>query len=93
MIVIVINEIFPVLLSSYRFTQIAVDPQIKTPGGKAYDVLFIGTGKCTSHILCDREARACLGFHQLGHYFREPTKTPLVIKILHFIQSVRLWKS
>ncbi|XP_021935151.1 semaphorin-1A isoform X2 [Zootermopsis nevadensis] len=27
----------------YRFTQIAVDPQIKTPGGKAYDVLFIGT--------------------------------------------------
>lgn len=31
--------------SSYRFTQIAVDPQVKTPGGKAYDVLFIGTGK------------------------------------------------
>ncbi|PSN42842.1 Semaphorin-1A [Blattella germanica] len=27
----------------YRFTQIAVDPQIKTPGGKPYDVLFIGT--------------------------------------------------
>ncbi|XP_024219372.1 semaphorin-1A [Halyomorpha halys] len=27
----------------YRFTQIAVDPQIKTPGGKSYDVLFIGT--------------------------------------------------
>ncbi|XP_059060921.1 semaphorin-1A isoform X1 [Achroia grisella] len=27
----------------YRFTQIAVDPQVKTPGGKAYDVLFIGT--------------------------------------------------
>uniref|UniRef100_A0A1B6EFF5 Semaphorin-1A n=1 Tax=Clastoptera arizonana TaxID=38151 RepID=A0A1B6EFF5_9HEMI len=27
----------------YRFTQIAVDPQIKTPGGKTYDVLFIGT--------------------------------------------------
>ena len=32
-------------MSRYRFTQIAVDPQIKTPGGKAYDVLFIGTGK------------------------------------------------
>lgn len=32
---------------SYRFTQIAVDPQVKTPGGKAYDVLFIGTGKLT----------------------------------------------
>lgn len=30
---------------SYRFTQIAVDPQVKVPGGKAYDVLFIGTGK------------------------------------------------
>ena len=29
---------------SYRFTQIAVDPQVKTPGGKSYDVLFIGTG-------------------------------------------------
>jgi semaphorin 6 len=29
--------------SSYRFTQITVDPQVKTPGGKTYDVLFIGT--------------------------------------------------
>jgi len=29
---------------SYRFTQIAVDPQVKVPGGKTYDVLFIGTG-------------------------------------------------
>ncbi|XP_077284317.1 semaphorin 1a isoform X2 [Arctopsyche grandis] len=28
---------------SYRFTQISVDPQVKTPGGKTYDVLFIGT--------------------------------------------------
>ncbi|XP_025829100.1 semaphorin-1A [Agrilus planipennis] len=27
----------------YRFTQIAVDPQIRVPGGKTYDVLFIGT--------------------------------------------------
>ncbi|KAL1513542.1 hypothetical protein ABEB36_002943 [Hypothenemus hampei] len=27
----------------YRFTQIAVDPQVIVPGGKAYDVLFIGT--------------------------------------------------
>ncbi|XP_051162887.1 semaphorin-1A isoform X2 [Leptopilina boulardi] len=27
----------------YRFTQITVDPQVKTPGGKTYDVLFIGT--------------------------------------------------
>uniref|UniRef100_T1IUH4 Semaphorin-1A n=1 Tax=Strigamia maritima TaxID=126957 RepID=T1IUH4_STRMM len=26
-----------------RFTQIAVDPQVKTPDGKTYDVLFIGT--------------------------------------------------
>jgi hypothetical protein len=39
---------FFVFLFSYRFTQIAVDPQVKTPGGKAYDVLFIGTGKFTS---------------------------------------------
>lgn len=29
---------------SYRFTQIVVDPQIKTPGGKTYDVIFVGTG-------------------------------------------------
>ncbi|GJQ84422.1 Sema-1a [Trypoxylus dichotomus] len=27
----------------YRFTQIAVDPQVKVPGGNSYDVLFIGT--------------------------------------------------
>uniref|UniRef100_A0A182NGR5 Semaphorin-1A n=1 Tax=Anopheles dirus TaxID=7168 RepID=A0A182NGR5_9DIPT len=27
----------------YRFTAIAVDPQIKTPGGKTYDVIFVGT--------------------------------------------------
>lgn len=39
---------FFVFVFSYRFTQIAVDPQVKTPGGKAYDVLFIGTGKYTS---------------------------------------------
>jgi hypothetical protein len=43
-----IKETYFVLLLSYRFTQIAVDPQIKTPGGKTYDVLFIGTGKLTS---------------------------------------------
>lgn len=30
---------------SYRFTQIAVDAQIKTPGGKTYDVIFVGTGE------------------------------------------------
>ncbi|XP_067003213.2 semaphorin-1A isoform X3 [Anabrus simplex] len=27
----------------YRFTKVAVDQQVKTPDGKAYDVLFIGT--------------------------------------------------
>ncbi|KAF4531834.1 hypothetical protein B566_EDAN000860 [Ephemera danica] len=27
----------------YRFTKIAVDSQVRTPDGKAYDVLFIGT--------------------------------------------------
>lgn len=32
-------------LRRYRFTQIAVDPQIKTPGGKTYDVIFVGTGE------------------------------------------------
>lgn len=35
------------LQSRYRFTQIAVDPQIKTPGGKTYDVIFVGTGECS----------------------------------------------
>uniref|UniRef100_A0A8D8ZYR5 Semaphorin-1A n=4 Tax=Cacopsylla melanoneura TaxID=428564 RepID=A0A8D8ZYR5_9HEMI len=36
----------PILIetsTNYRFTQIAVDPQIKTPSGKLYDVIFIGT--------------------------------------------------
>lgn len=36
----------PVLIrisSQYRFTMIAVDPQVQTPDGRAYDVLFIGT--------------------------------------------------
>jgi hypothetical protein len=32
------------LSSSHRFTKIEVDPQVKTPEGKYYDVLFIGTG-------------------------------------------------
>lgn len=29
----------------YRLTQVAVDAQVKTPGGKTYDVIFVGTGK------------------------------------------------
>ncbi|CRK93680.1 CLUMA_CG007209, isoform A [Clunio marinus] len=29
--------------TQYRFTHITVDPQIKTPGGKTYDVIFVGT--------------------------------------------------
>ena len=36
----------PVLIrisSQYRFTKVAVDPQVRTPDGRAYDVLFIGT--------------------------------------------------
>ncbi|XP_046434488.1 semaphorin-1A isoform X3 [Neodiprion fabricii] len=39
----------------YRFTQIAVDPQVKTPGGKTYDVLFIGTdnGKVIKAVNAD----------------------------------------
>lgn len=46
---------FSLFFPSYRFTQIAVDPQIKTPGGKAYDVLFIGTdnGKVMKAINAD----------------------------------------
>lgn len=38
-------EIFELFTYRYRFTQITVDPQIKTPGGKTYDVIFVGTGK------------------------------------------------
>jgi len=38
------SYLFIVPLRSYRFTQIAVDAQIKTPGGKTYDVIFVGTG-------------------------------------------------
>ncbi|XP_044736328.1 semaphorin-1A isoform X2 [Chrysoperla carnea] len=39
----------------YRFTQIAVDPQVKVPGGKTYDVLFIGTdnGKVIKAVNAD----------------------------------------
>ena len=36
---------FPFHFHSHRFTKIEVDPQVKTPEGKYYDVLFIGTGK------------------------------------------------
>lgn len=38
------NSILPIHFS-YRFTQIVVDAQIKTPGGKTYDVIFVGTGE------------------------------------------------
>lgn len=31
-------------INRYRFTAIAVDPQVKSVNGSAYDVLFIGTG-------------------------------------------------
>ncbi|KAI5709727.1 hypothetical protein M8J75_002787 [Diaphorina citri] len=41
--------------TNYRFTQIAVDPQIKTPSGKVYDVIFIGTdnGKVLKAVNAD----------------------------------------
>lgn len=29
---------------SYRFTKVAVDPQVKALDGKAYDILYVGTG-------------------------------------------------
>jgi hypothetical protein len=38
------------VLARYRFTQIAVDAQIKTPGGKTYDVIFVGTGESRVRI-------------------------------------------
>ncbi len=43
---LLIFYIFFLFLPSYshRFTKIEVDPQVKTPDGKYYDVLFIGTG-------------------------------------------------
>lgn len=34
---------------SYRFTQIVADSQIKTPGGKTYDVIFVGTGNVLAY--------------------------------------------
>lgn len=41
------NELNFAIVSNfrYKFTYIAVDPQIKTPGGKTYDVIFVGTGE------------------------------------------------
>lgn len=47
----------PLLFFSYRFTQIAVDPQIKTPGGKSYDVLFIGTGKSFAKLFSSNKSK------------------------------------
>lgn len=41
---ILIRLIFFSPFNSYRFTVIAVDPQVKSIDGKTYDVLFIGTG-------------------------------------------------
>jgi hypothetical protein len=38
------KNLFHLYLHRYRFTQIAVDQQIKTPGGITYDVIFVGTG-------------------------------------------------
>jgi hypothetical protein len=35
----------------YRFTKIAVDQQVRTPDGKAYDVLFIGTGMPAFYVI------------------------------------------
>ncbi|XP_055681503.1 semaphorin-1A [Lutzomyia longipalpis] len=48
----------PILMRTstmYKFTQIAVDPQIKTPGGKTYDVIFVGTdhGKIIKAVNAD----------------------------------------
>jgi hypothetical protein len=45
-----------------------------------------------THILCDCEAIAYLGFRHLGHYFMEPGdyKDTPISKILHFFRSVGL---
>ncbi|CAG0903903.1 unnamed protein product [Cyprideis torosa] len=40
---IVIRSSFDHGLPKYRFTQIAVDPQVRTPDNRTYDVIFIGT--------------------------------------------------
>lgn len=33
----------------YRFSAIAVDPQVKTVNGDRYDVMFVGTGQSLLH--------------------------------------------
>ncbi|XP_063238895.1 semaphorin-1A-like isoform X3 [Bacillus rossius redtenbacheri] len=43
----------------YRFTKIAVDPQVRTPDGKAFDVLFIGTDD--GKVIKTLNAAACDG--------------------------------
>lgn len=34
-----------ILCVRYKFTRLAVDPQVRTVDGKTYDILIIGTGE------------------------------------------------
>lgn len=49
----------------------------------------------TTHLLCEWEAIAYLGFHLLGHHLMEldDYHGTLMSRILHFIQSVGLMKN
>lgn len=50
---------------SYRFTKVAVDAQVKALDGKAYDILYVGTGK----------------LEQLCAAANKGTRTDLIMKI------------
>ena len=40
---------FLFLLCRYKFTKLAVDPQVRAADGKTYDILIIGTGTAYAH--------------------------------------------
>lgn len=55
---------------SYRFTQIVVDAQIKTPGGKTYDVIFVGTGKWKINMFNHTISARFIFAHAYVYYIR-----------------------
>lgn len=52
---------------NYRFTAIAVDPQVRTVNDKTYDVIYIGTGECRTP-LCLLSLLPCMSM-QIYHFF------------------------
>lgn len=69
----------------FRFTQIAVDPQIETVSGKTYDVLYIGTddGRVFKAI---NAASAAPG----GHHYHQKVVPVIIEEIRVFPKGTRV---